>query len=71
MQGIPLLVSAFQAANITEIRIQQAFADFWNAVQNRLNEWIASGQMRAELGRGRARLRLDKGIFWPWLRTHQ
>lgn len=34
---------------------QQAFADFWNKVQDTLSDWIASGQMRNDLaGRGRS-----------------
>jgi hypothetical protein len=28
---------------------QQAFVDFWNAVQGRVDEWLRSGQMREEL----------------------
>lgn len=29
-----------------------AFASFWNAVQDRLNEWISSGEMRISLTAG-------------------
>jgi hypothetical protein len=34
---------------------QWAFADFWNAVQNQLDDWIRSGQMREDLAAGRGR----------------
>lgn len=34
---------------------QQAFTDFWNAVQGRVDHWIKSGQIRAEATKGRTR----------------
>jgi hypothetical protein len=34
---------------------QQAFADFWNAVQGNVDRWIGSGEMRAQLTRSRGR----------------
>jgi hypothetical protein len=34
---------------------QQACCDFWNKVQDTLHDWIASGEMRQDLSRGRRR----------------
>ncbi len=33
---------------------QQAFADFWNRVQDTLSEWVSSGQMLKELSQWQA-----------------